>query len=163
MSLNTFGVTAASLRSTQFPHWGDFSTLSQLTSADVGTIIDEEAADLAGRLYAENVVAADITTPANQVAYLWCAKTLRLMAAVRVLRTAAQADPELAKAYRVELDARLELLAAQGATALGDDSLSTGTSDPDGPTSHISRYSLETDSADDMSDTIPALRKDDKL
>ncbi len=85
------------------------------------------------------------------------------MCALRVLRVSTQSDPALAKAYGDELKVRLENLAAQGATALGDESLNTGDSDPDGPTSHISQFGLETDSAADMSTTIPRLRRDDAL
>lgn len=163
MALSLFGVTAATLRSTRFPHWAAFSARSSFTDAEVGAIINEEAADLAGRLYAENITASAITTPANEVAYTWCAKTLHLMAAVRILRDVTASEPDLAKVYREELTTRLKLLSEQGATALGDSSLNTGDSNPDGPTSHVSFYGLTTDDGADMSDTVPALRKDDAL
>lgn len=163
MALPVFGVTFSTLRALRFPHWSAFSTRSSFTDTDVTGIIQEEAADLAGRLYAENVTAADIDATANPVAYLWCAKTLHLMAACRILRDVTTNEPTLAQAYARELDARLKLLGEQGATALGDESLSTGTSDPDGPTSHISQFSLETDSAENMSTTAPRLRRDDAL
>lgn len=163
MALPVFGVTYSTLRSLRFPHWNAFSARSSFTDTDVTGIIQEEAADLAGRLYAENVTASAITEAANPVAWLWCAKTLHLMAAVRILRDVTTSEPALAQSYGRELDARLKLLGEQGATALGDESLSTGTSDPDGPTSHISQFSLEVDSAENMSTTVPRLRRDDQL
>jgi hypothetical protein len=163
VALPVFGVTYSTLRSLRFPHWNAFSTRSSFTDTDVTSIIQEEAADLAGRLYAEDITAADIDANDNAIAYLWCAKTLHLMAACRILRDVTANEPALAQAYQRELDARLALLASQGATALGDESLSTGTSDPDGPTSHISQFSLETDEAENMSTTVPRLRRDDQL
>lgn len=162
MALPVFGVTATTLREHMFPHWGAFSANSSPTSTTVGDIIAEEAGDLAARLYRENVSAASITDAAS-APYLWCAKTLRLMAAIRTMRASTQQQPELVTRWMEELDARLKLLSEDGATALGDASLQSGTSDPDGPTSHISVYSLEVDDPDDMSTTVPRLRRDDAL
>lgn len=163
MALPVFGVTHATLREVRFPHWTDFSERSSFTDTAVTAIIQEEAADLAGRLYAENVSATAVDALTTSVAYQWCKKTLHLMAAMRILRDVSVNEPALAQAYGRELDARLKLLAEQGATALGDDSLNTGNSDPDGPTSHISVYELETDDPADMSSVVPALRKGDRL
>lgn len=163
MALTVFGVTYSTVRSTRFPSWNSFSARSAFTDTEVAALINEEAADLAGKLYAENITASSITTPANEVGYTWCAKTLALMVAVRILRDVSASDPALAQAYQRELDTRFKLLASQGATALGDSSLSTGDSDPDGPTSHVSEFGLTTDDPADMSDTVPALRKGDKL
>lgn len=161
-SVNAFGLTVASVRAHMFPHWGDFSNNSNPTTTTVGEIITEEAGDLASRLYREAVAASSITD-STSAPYLWCAKTLRLMVALRILRASTQQEPELNRAWVDELKLRLELLAADGATALGDASLQTGASDPDGPTSHISVYGLTTDDADDMSTTAPRLRRDDAL
>ena len=163
MALPVFGVTYSTVRSTRFPHWNAFSARSSFTDTDVTALIQEEAADLAGRLYAEDITAADIDATDNPVAYTWCAKTLHLMVAVRILRDVSANDPALAQAYQRELDVRLKLLAAQGATALGDESLSTGTSDPDGPTSHISQFSLTTLDPADMSPLDDVLKRSDKL
>lgn len=163
MSLNTFGVTAAIEYADMFPQWGAPDANSSPTSTTVGRFINEEAADLAARLYAENVVAADIAAVANEVAYTWCAKTLKLMVARRIFAVASQSDPELRRSYGTELDARLKLLAEQGGTALGDSSLATGTSPADGPTSHVSVNSLEQLAGEDMSDVIPLLQKKDRL
>lgn len=162
MSVSTFGVTANGVRAHLFPQWGDFSVKSSPTLATAGEIVQEAAGELAARLYEENVDAAAITDAAS-AAYLWCARTLRLMAALRIMQAATQRDPELAKAYAAELAARFKKLDESGATALGDESLATGTSDPDGPTSHVTVFGLTTDAAADMSDAVPFLRKDDRL
>lgn len=168
MSVSIFGLTDVSVREHMFPQWADFSDNSSPTSTVVGECIEEEAGELAGKLYGENINAADIAATLDgnglhSVAWLWCVRTLRLMVALAILRRATQSDPELAKTYALELKARLDDLADKGATALGDESLNTGDSDPDGPTSHISQYSLTTDDAVNMSTTVPRLRRDDAL
>lgn len=164
MTLPAFGVTASTVRAQMFPHWGDFSTNSSPTAATVADIITEESGDLAALLYREDVAASSVDAlTASAAPYQWCAKTLRLMVALRILRASTQQEPQLAEAFKAELAERLKLLAAEGATALGDASLQSGTSDPDGPTSHISVYGLEVDDSEDMSTTVPRLRRDDAL
>lgn len=164
MALPAFGVTAATVRAQLFPHWSDFSANSNPTAATVADIITEESGDFAALLYRENITASSVDAlGASTAPYQWCAKTLRLMVALRCLRASTQQEPQLAEAWKAELEQRLKLLAEEGATALGNASLQSGTSDPDGPTSHISVYSLTTDSADDMSTVVPRLRRDDAL
>lgn len=162
MALNAFGVTATTVREQMFPQWGNFSANSSPTSSVVADIITEESGDLAARLYRENITASSITDAAT-APYQWCAKTLRLMVALRILRASTQQAPELAQRYKDELDERLKLLDSDGATALGDSTLQTGASDPDGPTSHISVYGLTVDDSTNMSTTVPRLRRDDDL
>lgn len=163
MALTVFGVTYTNVRTDMFPQWGAFDANSSPTSTTVTTFINEEAADLAGRLYAEGVSATAVELLVGGVAYTWCAKTLKLMAARRIFAVATQGDPELRKAYGVELDARLALLDEKGATALGDESLDTGDSPADGPTTHINQFNLTTLSASDMSSAAPKLKADDQL
>lgn len=168
MGVNIFGLEANSVRAHMFPQWGDFTVNSSPTLTVVEECIEEEAGELAGRLYGEDIVASAITdelddNDMHSAAWLWCVRTLRLMVALQVLRRTTQSDPELAKAYQTELKARLDDLSSRGATALGDSTLQTGTSDPDGPTSHISQFGLTVDAAEDMSTTVPRLRRDDAL
>lgn len=168
MGVNIFGLTANSVRAHMFPQWGDFSTESSPTETIVNECIEEEAGELAGKLYGEDIDAAAIEDETDEntlhtAAWLWCLRTLRLMVALAVMRRATQSDPELAKAYSIELAGRFKDLSDSGATALGNEALSTGTSDPDGPTSHVTVYGLTTDEASSMSSTVPILRKDDAL
>lgn len=168
MSVSVFGLTPESVRAHMFSQWSQFSAQSSPTENIVEECIEEEAGELAGRLYAENIDAASIaddldSNSLHSAAWLWCARTLRLMVALAVLRRATQADPELAKSYRAELDARLKQIAEQGATALGNSSLASGTADPDGPTTHINTYGLTVDESTNMSSTVPRLRRDDAL
>lgn len=168
MAVSIFGLTAASVREHMFPQLKDFSANSSPTSTIVGEVIEEEAGELAGRLYAENISASAITNDldANSLhsaAWLWCVRTLRLMVALELLKRMSQQYPELAKEYRAELTARLKDLNDRGGTALGNSGLDTGASNADGPTSHISQYSMTVDVAGDMSSPIPTLRKDDQL
>lgn len=168
MGVSLFGLTAGSVRAHMFPQLSDWDANSSPTSTIVGEVIEEEAGELAGRLYAENVVASSIvsTLDSNNLhsaAWLWCVRTLRLMVALELLKRMSQQYPELAKAYREELDKRLKDLNERGPTALGDESLNSGTSDADGPTTHLSKYSLTVDEADNMSSAVPLCRKDDEL
>lgn len=163
MAVSEFGVTHTAVAAIYFPQWrGGFSATGAPTATAVGTIITEAAANLQARLYAENVIASAITDSAS-AAYVMCAGQVKRMAALRILRELTQGNPELAKALEAEIEAWFKGLAAQGGTWLGDESLNSGDSDPDGPTTHISQFSLTTDSADDMSSTAPLLRKDDAL
>lgn len=160
--INEFSLTPAKVRAHMFPRWNEFSDVSSPTEDIVEEMITEQAGNLAAKLYAENIIASGITTP-DTAAYQWCVRTLKLMVAVAVLNATTMSDPELTKAYRAELKARLEDLDEKGATALGDAALDAGDSPADGPTTHINTFGLTTDSAEDMSDTVPLLRKSDRL
>ena len=163
MAVNEFGVTAAKVSAMYFPQWtGGFSTSSNPNAVTVGLIIEESAAVLEGRLYGENITASAITT-ATDAAYIMCAGQLRRMSALRIFRETTQQNPDLAKSLEAEIDAWFKQLAEKGGTFLGNSSLNSGDADPDGPTSHITQYGLTTDDADDMSTTVPRLRRDDEL
>lgn len=162
MALNDFGVTQTSVAAIHFPMWPAFSAASKPTATTVATLISEAAGLMESRLYAEDITASAITDTAS-AAYVMCATQLRRIVALGVLKASTQQNPELAKELQREIDAWFARLAAEGATFLGNASLQNGASDPDGPTSHISQYGLEVDSADDMSSTVPRLRRDDAL
>lgn len=163
MAVSIFGLTANSVRAHMFPQWKDFSVNSSPTLAICTECILEEAGELAGKLYGEGITASAIIDTAS-AAYLWCSKTLRLMAALRILRAATQQEPDLAKAYAAELAARLKDLAEKGGTALGDSGLDTGDAPADGPTTHINTYGIEVSTADDMSSLrTGVLRRGDGL
>ena len=163
MAVNEFGVTAAKVAAMYFPQWtGGFSASSNPTTTVVGLIVEESAAVLEGRLYAESIAASGITT-ATSAAYIMCAGQLRRMVALRILRETTQQNPALAESLEKEIEAWFKRLAEQGGTFLGNDSLNPNDADPDGPTTHINTYGLTTDSAADMSTTVPRLRRDDQL
>lgn len=162
MAVATFGVTAADVASIHFPQWnGGFNANTKPIATAVTTQIDRLAARINGKLYAENITASSIQ--AASVAYLMCAEQLARMVALWVLTVATQQNPELAKKLQAEIDDWFKQLAEQGATFLGDDSLASEGSDPDGPTSHVTQYGLEVDVAANMSTTVPRLRRDDEL
>jgi len=168
VGVSIFELTPALVRANKFPQWGEFSTVSSPSATQVTDIIEGQAGELAAKLYAEDVVASSIsnatdTNSLHSAAWLWCRETLRLMVAIEILRISSQQDPELARAYAAQLKQRLKDLDEKGATALGDATLSGGTSDPNGPTSHISQYGLSVDEAVNMSSAVPMLRKDDQL
>lgn len=163
MTVSTFGVTAGTVRTNRFPHLSDFGANTAPSSSAVGVFVDQAAARLEGKLLLEKIVASSITD-ATSAAYLWCQETIELMVAVRISQAASGSDNGQAQAWRDELKVRFEELEEGGASALGSGVTTTGTpSDPDGPTSHISEYSLTVDSAADMSTVVPRLRRDDKL
>ena len=159
MSTSTFGITAASVRSHHFPNAEAWTTGSRPTSTAVGEAIDEEAAQMAAALSMEKVDASAIV--ANTVAYNSCRRVLRMQVAVRVMREMLGQDSALATAWSALVAEWYAGLAKGGASFLGDSSLASGTSDPDGPTWHGSE--LEQDDVADMSSVIPSLRKDDRL
>ena len=161
-SINLFGLMPEDVRKHHFPMWSALSASSKPTLDVVQEKLDEAAADVAGRLFAENIDAATITD-VDSPAYLQCRRAVRTLCALQLLWAAAGLDPEIAKAWREWLAEFFKGLADAGATFLGGGATATGDADPDGPTSHISYYGLTTDAADDMSTTVPALRKDDRL
>lgn len=160
MAVNEFGVTQQTVASIHFPMWPAFSTSSKPTSTIVGTMITESAGVLAAKLYGESITTITDTASA---AYLMCSEQLRRMVALKVLKASTQQDPELAKSLLSEIDAWFAGLSAGAGTFLGDSTLQTSASPPDGPTSHISEYDLETDVAENMSTVVPRLRRDDAL
>jgi hypothetical protein len=85
------------------------------------------------------------------------------MTAAKLVGSMSGLDPELVKAWRAEINEWKKGLDEGGAAFLGDGATSSGTSDPDGPTSHISEYQLTQDTADKMSTVVPRLRRDDAL
>lgn len=162
MAVIEFGVTQTDVAALYFPQWrGGFSSSSAPTAATVATCITESAALVNARLYAETITASAISS--GSVAYVMCASQVKRLTALRILRELTQQNPDLAKSLEEEIDAWFTRLAADGGTFLGDETLQTGASDPDGPTSHISEYSLTVDSAINMSTTVPRLRRDDQL
>ena len=164
MSVVTFGVTPDSVRRLYFPHLDAPGPNSVPSLSTQESIISEESAELYGRLLRESVDAAAVSAQGpTEAPYLWCAKTLGLMAAVRVAESSTHKDYQLLQTWRATLKARFDALREDGATALGDSSLEVSTGPVDGPTTHINRYGLAVDSAADMSTTVPRLRKDDLL
>lgn len=162
MSTNLFGLSADDVRKHHFPMWSALSASSKPTLDVVTEKLAEAAAEVAGALNAEAINAAAITD-ASSPAYLQCRRAVRTACALQLLWAAAGLDPELAKAWREWMAAFFTGLDEGSATFLGGGATSTSPSDPDGPTSHISEYGLTTDSAENMSSTVPLLRKDDRL
>lgn len=163
MAVNAFGVTQADVASMHFPHFtGGFTTSTKPTAVAVTLMVSESSGVLAGKLFGENIIASAIVTTTS-IAFLMCAEQLRRMVAIKVHMALTQQDTPIAKALQAESKIWLDALAEGGGTFLGDDSLNTGTSDPDGPTTHISQYGLETDVADDMSSVLPSVRMGDGL
>lgn len=162
MALATFGVSADSVRRHRFPHLDSFGPNTAPSLSTVEEAVSRAAARLAGKLLLE-AIEADAIVDVTSAAYLWCQDTLELMVAVRVAEGSTHRDSELLRVWRAEVESRLRELEEGGADALGGGATSTGTSDPDGPTSHISQNNLTTDASADMSTTVPRLRRDDML
>jgi hypothetical protein len=160
MAITTFGVTPNSLRDHHFPR-AAFSAQSSPTATTVGSAIDSAAAELAGYLSSEGVTPSSITAGAYPAAFAWCAETVRLGAAYRTAQSGTATDPEVAKAWREEYQARLKRLEDYGASALGDAPAPAESSN--GPRTHIDHLGLDTGSELDASDAIPVFRRSDSL
>lgn len=164
MAIQDFGVTAAAISANHFPSL-TFSTASQPTAVTVLEKIKDAAADLAGRLSIEGLSAAtlddDDENPTYPNAYRWCARYIRLHAAIGTLQASATADPEVLKAWREELREMRRSLDDYGHVALGD--APAPTTSGNGPYTHIDRHSLETSDSNDVSSVLPTFRKDDLL
>ena len=160
MAINVFGVTATSVKDHHFPHWDGFTTATTPTLATVTLMIDESGAVLAGKLSVEGIVPSTITD-ATSAAYAWCATVVRLHAAIKVMQASTAQDPAIIERWEKMLAALFKDLATNGATAIGPGASSI--SNPSGPDTHIETYSLEVDSAEDMSTTVPVFRRDDLL
>ena len=159
MASSSFGVDAESVRRHHFTNSDAFSTQSRPSVATVGEAIDEEAAVLAGALAREAIDASGITVSSG--AYVSCRKVLRMQVAARLARDIPGIDTALARSWSGSVTAWYEELAKSGATFLGDGAASGGDSQPDGPTWHGDL--LEQDAVGNRSDTIPLLRKSDRL
>lgn len=164
MPVQTFGVTPSAVRAHHFPQLTPFSTASKPTEATVQEKIQDGGAELAGRLSIEGISADTLadgggTTYPN--AYRWCARYVRLYAAIGALQAGATADPEVAKAWRDELREMQQHLDTYGSSALGD--APAPSSDGNGPITFIERHNLDIDSSEDMSSLVPAFHMDDEL
>ena len=161
MSLDVFGVTYTKVRDHYFAHVANFSTTSHPAASIVTEMIQDSAAELAGKLSAKGLDSADITSDDTPQAYQWCAETVRLGAAIRVAQTMTTQNPDVAKAWQAKLDLRFEALEEWGAEALGDATASTtGAS----IITHINNHSLDTTvDGEEPSNAIPFLRGDDDL
>ncbi len=165
MALADFDIAASDVRKHHFPYWADPSVSSTPTLA----VYNEKIADCAGiitsALAAQSISATAIDTHASPTEYapfVSCRRQLRLMVALEVMGASTSQDPELAKKWQTLIDAWFEGLSNGAGTFLGDPSLSTALSDPSGPTSHISEYSLDDgDPTIDASNVIPPFRKSD--
>jgi hypothetical protein len=101
-------------------------------------------------------------TDSTSEAFAWCAKTLKLMVAVRIYPAVTAGNPDGLKALQAQLDARLAWLEKHGLELAGAQTLISG-SEPEGPTSHISQYGLTTADSSLMSSTESPFHKDDQL
>lgn len=162
MAVNTFGVTPATVQALYLPQIPGFSALSKPTEAAVTIMVSQSAGKLAGRLYGEGIDAEDISVTTS-AAYLMCAEQLGKMVALKVHKVLPQKFPELAKEYTREVDAWFKELNEKGGTFLGDSGLNPSSSPSNGPTSHVSTYSLTQLDGEDMSDVIPPLKKSNRL
>ena len=161
MSLATFTVTCTKVHAHYFAKQSDFSAYSNPSSSTVTEMIQDSAAELAGKLSAKGVTASDITSADHPQAYQWCAETVRLGAAIRAAQTMTSADPEVVKAWQKKLDARFKALEDWGAEALGD---AGADADAAKIQTHIANHSLDTTlDGEEPSNSIPYLRGDDDL
>ena len=163
MAVRTFNTTAAQVREHYFPQLAAFSTSTTPTLATVESMVESEAAVLAGRLAAQSVSAATISDDGGAtypVAHAWCADTVRLGAAARVAWAMAGSN-ESSDTWSVELARRYGELSTIGYKALCDAPTPTG--EPNGPRNHRSTHSLTQDASADMSDVVPRFRKSDSL
>ena len=161
MASSLFGLTADAVRKHHFPHLEAFSASSAPSATVVSEALDEESARLAGYLALEAVDASAVVSAS--AAYYQCKRVLRLMVALRIARDMTGQNAEAVKAWQADVDAWLLQLGDGGASFLGEGATASGTSDPDGPTSHISVYGLTEDETTSMSTVVPRLRRDDEL
>ena len=162
MAINLFGVDADAVRRHHFAFSDAFDTSTTPTLVTVTEIITAQGAILEGKLLAELVNPATITDNST-AAYLWCADTLRLMAAPMVVRAGLQADEALVTSIEADRNARLAELEANGYLALGD-GVAVPSVAANGPTTFIDVYGIQTQDASCMSRlSINVLRRDDEL
>ena len=60
MAVNLFGLTVNAVRASMFPQLSDFSVNSSPTLAEGVICLEEEAGELAAKLYRRNIVASGI-------------------------------------------------------------------------------------------------------
>jgi len=162
VSSSVFGLTADSVRKHHFPHADAWTSSSRPSEATVTEIISEEAAHMAGALALELVDASAITT--NSDAYNACRRILRQQVAAKLARIIPGVDSELAQRWDEAVADWYQKLDEGGASFLGSGATATGTSDADGPTSHVTVFGLTKDTGDRMSDpTAGKLRMDDNM
>lgn len=163
--IQVFGVTTTTVKQDHFPQWtGMFSATSNPTATTVTRWIQEEAAELSGRLRLKGLVAATLATVSDVDAYAWCQKTISLAAAIRCAKVIFSGNPDFAKVLQADLDRRYELLDKHGAEALGIGAdTSDDTDEPEGPTSHIDVLDLDVGEDGNESQLVPVLRRDDMM
>lgn len=159
---NIFAVTHELVRKHHFPQWSAFTTTSNPSATTITEKILECAGELEAKLSQEALSAAAITD-ATSPAYLWCQKTLKLMAAIEILTIATQAAPPISAQWQDWLKARWEDLDLNGNLALGS-GVSTPGTEPDGPTHHIDQLLIDVgDPVRDAGPAIPAFRSNDEM
>jgi lysophospholipase L1-like esterase len=163
-TLYTYGVTASDVRKHHFPNSADFSDTSNPTSTTVTEKIADAAGELAGRLLKEDISPATIDAGgATYAPYVILRKVLRKMVALEIGPAMNEESKRLDRWAR-ELKDFFFQLEEDAATALGDDTLTSGSSEASGPTTHIDQYNLDVgDPTTDASDAIPPFRKSDEL
>jgi len=161
VAINEFAVDATRVRDDYFPALPPFDDESNPSSTTIARYITEASAELAGKLLLQVIDPAFITDDATPQ-YVWCAQTVTLMVAIRVLGVQTGQNPEAMKAWQEILAARLKDLGDNGSLALGyDDSGSDG--NPKGPTTYLTELGISLPSAADASGVTPVLRRDDDL
>lgn len=161
MAIEDFGVTHQDVSSRHFPQL-TFSATSNPTATAVDGFIEDSAADLAGALVKEGMNPSALAADIPSAAYVWCATTIRMAAALEVMRGMTGQDPAVVQAWERKVDRRLKDLDAYGAAALGI-SDSSSTTDANGPRTHIDAFGLTTSASIDVSSALPTFRKDDAL
>lgn len=163
-ALQTFGVTVSSIRRHHFANQSDFSSSSNPTDATVAEMIDDCAGELAGRLTELEIDPSSSAITVGSAPYVQLRNCLRKMVAVRILTDATNQDPPLLARWEKELEAFWTRLEEKGPSALGNESLSSSASEPEGPTTHLDELGIDVgDPATDASDAIPPFRKSDEL
>lgn len=156
-----FGVTHDTVRKHHFPQWSAFTTGSNPSADTITEKILECAGELEAKLLQEDITASAITD-STSAAYLWCQKTLKLMAALEILTIATQAVPPISSQWQGWLDKRWENLADNSNLALGGGVAAPATQ-PDGPTHHIAQLLIDVgEPALDASPAIPPFRQSDE-
>jgi hypothetical protein len=161
----TFGVTYVTLQESFFPGQ-TFSPTSRPKAATVTTIIEEQAALLAGALRAEGASAAGIAADNTSDAYKWCASTLKLLAAPLVAQAGVTGvDDAVVDDWQEQGLSRLRALDEKGTAILGETGVATPSTPSNGPASHIGAYGLELPDNEDASqlDVVRIFRMGDKL
>jgi len=160
---NTFGVTPLYLQQRVFPNAKPFSSTSAPTDTTVTSIINEQAAELEGKLALKAIDSTTIANDGSTSASLWCRLTLRLMVAIEVVQYMTGTDPKVAQALQSKLNVRWKALNEGGASALGNGASSSSVADPLGPDTHIDELTLDTGDDSLASDSAPLFRQSDKL